>query len=191
MIFSIARFFRIKNRLFFLPILILFSASLYLIYQNHQKKQSAPLASRSNDRAIASYTLEHFEIQDRAKKILQKGQEQYESGNYAQSNKFLSQLLNQYPYAGHREPASCLLAQGLFHTGDWDQSLQVISRLKEHNPDPQSPWLACVLVVEGQIYEKRDQIDKAIKLYREVIVSFPSSPVWAQKAEDLLMQISF
>ena len=176
-----------------MPILILFSAGTYL----YIKKKPAPLfagdlgqAHKQNSRTIATYTLEQFEIKARSKQMIEEGREKYKAEDYDSANKVLSNLLNQYPYAGYREEASCLLAQGLFHEGHWEQSEKVINNLKEHNPDSQSSWLACALLVEGQIYEKKGQVDKAIQLYRQVIISVPDNKILVQQAEDLLMQIS-
>ena len=184
-----------KRGLFFLPILILFSAGAYFIY--HKNISFYPLANVPKDtkkptnRSVASYTLEQFEIQDRSHKMIEEGRQKHQSGDYALANKILLKLLDKYPYAGYREEASCLLAQGLFYEENWEQSERVINNLKAHNPDPKSPWLGCVFLVEGQIYEKRGQIDQAIKLYQQVIVSFSDDKKLEEQAENLLMQISF
>ena len=137
-----------------------------------------------------AYTLENFEIQDRAKKLMEEGRRKSEKGDHSSANRVLSMLLDQYPYAGDREEASCLLLQGLLEEQKWDEGERVIKKLKESDPDPYSQWLACALLVEGQIYEQRGKMERAIPLYRQVIQISVGSK-WANRAEDLLIRSSF
>ena len=169
-------------------------ASSYLMYQQIQQKESWRFTGQGKGqtkRIPASFTLEQFEINTRSQQMMKEGRQKHKAGDYVTANKILSKLLNQYPYAGYREEASFLLAQGLFHTGQYQESYDVIQNLKEHDPDYQSPYLGQSLLTEGQIYAQRGQKDKAIALYRQVIISFPNNHDLTNKAEELLMQISF
>ncbi len=183
-----------KKSVFFWPLLVVLMASSYLLYQQVQQKSRQGFTGvgiEQTERIPASYTLEQFEINTRATQMLEEGRQKHKAGDYASANKVLSELLSQYPYAGHREEASFLLAEGLFQTGNYQQSHQVIKRLKEHDPDSQSPYLGRSLLTEGQIYAQSGQKDKAVALYRQVIVTFPNDRELTNKAEELLMQVSF
>ena len=183
-----------KGLVFLLIVALLVVATFWFFYQKKPasfKLSQSQEVQKKQGRVIAAYTLENFEITARAKQMIEEGRQKHEEGDYDLANRVLSKLLTKYPYAGYREEASCLLAQGLFYKEDLVQSKQVISRLKEHNPDVESPWLACALLVEGQIYEKGGQKSKAIQLYRQVIASLPDNSPFAEQAEELLLQISF
>ena len=185
----------VSKKWFFLllALVALLFVGFYFLYQrpffalNSQSQEG----QKKDGRVIAAYTLENFEIKARTKQMMTEARQKHEAGDYNSANQVLSKLLTQYPYAGYREEASCLLAQGLFYGGNWERSEQVVNRLKEHNPDLHSPWLACALLVKGQIYEKRGWRDQAIQLYRQVIVSLPDNSPFAEQAEELLLQISF
>ena len=142
-----------------------------------------------NNRKIASYTLYTAEIEARVKKMMEEARRLHTIKDYKTANKILTTLLNQYSYASNYiEEAGYLLAKGLFYTGEFQRSEQVINRLREY--DSHSKWFGYALLIKGKIYEQNGELDESLRLYRQVITDFSDTSL-VSLAEDFLNDISF
>ncbi len=140
-----------------------------------------------NNRKMTSlYT---SEIEARVKKMLEEARRLHTIKDYKTANKILTTLLNQYSYASNDiEEVGYLLAKGLFYIGEFQQSEQVINRLREH--DSHSKWFGYALLIKGKIYEQKGELDESLRLYRQVITDFSDTSL-VSLAEDFLNDISF
>ncbi len=151
-----------------------------------------PLRNKAENksRTPSSYTLYTNEIESRAQKMMEESRRLHIIKDYSSANKTLSELLDKYPYTGHIEEASFLLAKGLFYEGEYQRSKKVIRQLRDdYDPHPRSRWLGYSLLLLGKIQEQSGKKDDSIRLYRQVINEFPD-PGLVNEAEDLLMKVS-
>ena len=144
---------------------------------------------QDSDRMPASYTLHTTEIESRSKKMIEEGRRLHIIEDYKSANKTLFELLEKYPYTAYTEEASFLLAKGLLHEEQYQQSEKVIQTLQEYDPDSRSKWMGYSFLVMAKIHEEKGELDDAILLYRKVTTEFSDEDL-VNEAEDMLLQIS-
>ena len=165
----------------FLFVTIVSAFVVYFLFQSSHK---------SKDRTPASYPINTAEIEARSKRMMEESRRLHVIEKYSSANKILSSLLNQYPYTGYMQEASFLLAKGFFYEEQFEDSEEVIERLKEYDSSSGSKWLGYSLLIQGKIHEQRGETDDSIRLYRLVIAEFKDKDL-VNEAEDLLMEMSF
>lgn len=117
-----------------------------------------------------------------AKKLLNKGMDDYSVGKYFTAVEFFEEILNRYPFSPEATLAELKAADCSYHLGRYQEALLLYEEFENRHPTNESiPYVMYQKAMSH--YKQIDRIDrdpsgaqKAIDLFKQLLKAFPASP---------------
>lgn len=145
--------------------------------------QQLGLNQRAEVRKLASVAAKGNPPLDYSSALMDVAKKYFNEKNYEQAVRAFSQVISQYPASAHVIEAQFFLAESLFLTSKFSESLDVIERMMGQFPD--SELTGFIMLRMGQIFEERGRKEDAILVYKTVQNAFSYNKSLLSQAETL------